>query len=70
MLNSIYKPKGSRIWRWKFRLNSKDIKIEDISLGTSDKQVAEKIRSEKLREAELERAGIIAPKANREAAQR
>ena len=70
MINRIFKPKGSRIYRWRFRQCSEDGKIEDISLGTSDKQVAEKIRAEKLREREHERAGIIAPKAARDAAKR
>ena len=70
VINSIYKPKGSRIWRLKYRLRPQDGRITDISLGTSDKQVAEKRRSEKLREMEHERAGIIPPKATRDAAQR
>jgi integrase len=70
MINSIYKPKGSRIWRWKFRLRPTDGKIQDVSLGTSDKQVAEKFRSERLREKEHERAGFIPPKATRDAARR
>ena len=70
MIEHIYKPKGSRIWRWKFRLRPKDGKIEDVSLETSDKQVAEKKRSDLLREREHERAGFIPAKAAREAAQR
>jgi integrase len=70
MINTLYKPRGSRIWRWKHRLRPEDGKIADVSLGTSDKQVAEKIRSDKLRELEHERAGIIPPKATRDAAQR
>jgi len=70
MINTIYKPKGSRIWRWKFRLRPGDGEIEDVSLGTSDKQVAEKFRGERLREKEHERAGLIPPKATRDAAQR
>jgi integrase len=69
MINSIFKPKGSRIWRWKFRLRPEDGKIQDVSLGTSDKQVAEKKRSELLREKEHERAGFIPQKAVRDAAQ-
>ena len=40
MINTIFKPKGSRIWRWKFRLCPTDGKIQDLSLGTSDKQAA------------------------------
>ena len=70
MINLIYKPKGSRIWRWKFRLRPQDRKIQDVSLGTSDKQVAEKLRGERLREKEHERAGFIPAKATRDAAQR
>jgi len=70
MINSIFKPKGSRIWRWKFRLCPADKTIGDVSLGTSDKQVAEKRRAELLREREHERAGFIPVKAARDAAQR
>ncbi len=70
MINTIFKPKGSRIWRWKFRQRPEDGKIQDVSLGTSDKSVAEKKRAELLREKEHERAGFIPPKAVRDAAQR
>jgi integrase len=70
MINRIYKSRGERIWRWRFRLVPSDGKIQDVSLGTSDKQVAEKKRSELLQEKEHERAGFIPPKAVRNAAQR
>jgi len=70
MINTIFKPKDSRIWRWKFRMVPADGKILDVSLGTSDKQVAEKRRSELVREKEHERAGFIPPKATRDAAKR
>ena len=70
MINTIFKPKGSRIWRWKFRLQPGDTRIQDVSLGTSDKQVAEKNRAGLLRQREHERAGFIPPKAARDAAQR
>ncbi len=70
MINTIYKPTGSRIWRWKFRQQPTDGKIEDISLGTSEKQVAEKRRAERLRERQFERDGLILPKSVRDAAQR
>ncbi len=70
VINRIFKPKGSRMYRWRFRLRPDDTKITDVSLGTSDKQAAERIRADKLRELEHERAGIIPPKATREAAQR
>jgi hypothetical protein len=59
MINTIYKPKGSRIWRWKFRLRPEDGIVEDTSLRTSDKQVAEKKRTELLREREHEKAGCF-----------
>jgi integrase len=70
MIDCIYKPNGSRIWRWKFRQQPRDGKIDDVSLNTSDKQVAEKRRSESLRERQHERDGLILPKPVREAAQR
>jgi integrase len=70
MINTLYKPRRSRIWRWKFRLRPEDGRIQDVSLGTSDKQVAEKFRQERLRENEHERAGFIPAKATREAARR
>ena len=70
MINTIYKPKDSRIWRWKYRQQPADVKIEDVSLRTSDKQVAEKRRAEMLRERQHERDGIIPPKSIRDGAQR
>jgi len=70
MINCIYKPKGERIWRWKFRLQPADGKILDVSLCTADKQVAEKKRGERLREIEHERAGLLPSKLIRNAAQR
>ena len=70
MIDYIYKPKTSRIWRWKLRLSPDDTNIQDVSLRTADKQVAEKRRAELRREKEHEKAGIIAPKAARDAAQR
>jgi hypothetical protein len=66
----IFKPKGSRIWRWKFRQHPADVKIEDVSLHTSEKQVAEKRRTELLREKQFERDGISSPKSMCDAAQR
>ncbi len=70
MIDTLYKPKISRIWRWKFRQKPSDGKIQDISLGTSDKRCAETKRG-KLREEKLqERDGLILPKATRDAAQR
>jgi len=70
MIDCIYKPKGSRIWRWKFRQQPKDGKIQDVSLGTPDKRGAEKRHGKLLREKLNERDGLIMPKPVREAAQR
>jgi len=70
MIDCIYKPNGSRIWRWKYRQQPRDGKIEDVSLGTSEKQAAERRRSEKRRERQYEREGLILSKPLREAAQR
>jgi integrase len=70
MIDRIYKSKDSRIWRWRFRQQPKDVKITDTSLGTSEKQVAEKRRSEMRLERQQERDGLILPKAVRESAQR
>jgi hypothetical protein len=68
MTNFIYEPKGSRIWRMRFRQRSGDRKLLDISLGVSDKQVAEKKQAEFVREMEHEHAGLLLPKTVREAA--
>jgi integrase len=70
MIDFIYKPKDSRIWRWKFRQQAEDKKIADVSLGTSDKRCAEKRREELRKEKLYERDGLILPKPVREAAQR
>jgi integrase len=70
MLNRIYKARGERIWRWRFRFSPADGKILDVSLGTSDKQAAETKRSQLLREKEHERVGLIPSKGARDAAQR
>jgi len=70
MINHIYKPKGERIWRWRFRYSPTDGKIQDVSLGTSDKQCAERKRAELLEQAEREHAGILPSKPLRQAAVR
>lgn len=66
MTNSIYK--RGRIWWWKYRAHGVRGKTLTESLGTPDKQAAEKRRSERLAEVEREQEGIIAPKRMREAA--
>jgi integrase len=70
MIDRIFKPTGSRIYRWRFRQKPEDGKILDISLGTSELRVAEKRRAEKRSEIQLERAGLIPPKKVLESAQR
>lgn len=49
---------------------SGDFRITEVSLGTPDKQVAQKRLAEIVAEKERERAGIIAPKLQRESAQK
>jgi hypothetical protein len=68
MINHIFKPKGERIWRWRFRHSPEDGKIQDISLATTDKQCAERKRSKLLTEIEQERAGLIPGNALRQSA--
>ena len=70
MIDRIFKPNGSRIWRWRFREKPEDVKILDISLGTPDKSVAEKRRAEKRGKLILENAGLIPPEKTVAAAQR
>ena len=70
MIDRIFKPAGSRVWRWRFREKPEDGKILDISLGTSEKSVAEKRRAEKRSKLQLERAGLIPPEKTVAAAQR
>jgi hypothetical protein len=66
MINSLYK--RGRIWWWKYRPHSEQGEPLATSLGTTDKQVAEKRRAELLADREREREGILAPNRMREAA--
>jgi integrase len=70
MINSIYKSKKSRMYRWKFRQVPADGKILDVSLETPDKSCAEKRRAKLLEEKLYEREGLIPSKAIRDSAQR
>jgi len=65
-----YIHKRGRIWWWKYRPHGERCKAQDISLGTPDKQVAERKRIERLAESEREAAGISAPRSLRDAAQK
>jgi integrase len=57
-----------RTYRGRFKLDG-ELGQRDVALKVSDKQVAEKKLRELIKEAEQERAGIIAPRLRREAAQ-
>ncbi len=69
MIKFVYKPKGHRIWRGRYRLTG-GIKIEDVTLQTNDRRIADQRLCELVKELELEAAGIIPPKPIREAAAR
>jgi integrase len=60
------KPVAGRIWRARLKLNG-DVKPRDISLGVSDKQVAEQKLRDAIREHERTAVGMMAPAAQREA---
>jgi integrase len=59
------KPASNRIWRARLKLNG-DVKPRDISLGVSDKQVAEQKLREITRDHERVSVGLLAPTAQRE----
>ena len=73
MIAYIYRPKrqrngkliSSRIWRARLKLNG-DVKARDISLGVSDKQVAEQKLRDNIRDQERMAVGLLAPAAQRE----
>ncbi len=69
MYQRIFKQKGSRVYRGRYRLGD-DLKIYDVSLGTQKKHVAQAILKKLVREKEEELAGLLAPKALRDAAQK
>lgn len=76
MIAHVYKPRRrkngklevSRLYRGRFRLKG-DYAITEVPLHTSDKQVAERALAEIISEREREKAGIIAPRLQRESAQ-
>jgi len=77
MVAHVYKPRRRkngqlftfRLYRGRYRLEG-DFMVRDVALGTADKQVAERKLQEIIREKEQERAGLIAPRAQRDAAQK
>jgi integrase len=58
--------KSSRVWRGRVKLSG-ELKVRDIALGVTDKQVAEQKLHRIVLEHEKESVGIIAPAAQREA---
>lgn len=78
MVAYIYKPRRrdpdgkliiSPLYRARFRLQG-EFKLYEVALNTTDRQVAEKKLSELISERERERAGLIAPRLERESAQK
>lgn len=77
MIFCVYKQKGFRngerriyrLYRGRYRLDN-DASITDIPLRTPDKQVAEERLRKIIKEKQQESAGIIAPRALRDAAQK
>ena len=73
MIAYIYRPKrqrngklvSSRVWRARLKLDG-DVKARDISLGVSDRQVAEQKMRENIRDQERVSVGLMAPAAQRE----
>lgn len=64
----IFKRKGARLYSARIRLKH-ERKLTQVELGCSNRQVAEKRLREIVEEREREAVGIVAPKAQREAAQ-
>ena len=64
----VFKRKGARLYSARFRLKHERT-LTQVELGCSNRQVAEKRLRELVEEREREAAGIVAPKAQREAAQ-
>jgi integrase len=62
----VFRQKGCKTWRVRFSVGCRQY---DETLGTRLKEVAESKAKELVRERELEAAGILAPKVQRDAAQ-
>ncbi|PTX92334.1 site-specific integrase [Opitutus sp. ER46] len=77
MLAHVYRPRRrkdgkvetARLYRGRYRLKG-DFAITEVPLHTPDKRVAERMLAEIIAEREREKAGLIAPKTEREAANR
>jgi len=77
MIRHVYKPSKreggrrvfDRLYRGRFRLDGDD-KIREVPLRTPDKQIAEQRLNKIILEVQRESEGLLAPKAEREAARR
>src|ERR1700741_1782939 len=75
MIKYVFKPKRkiqgrrkiARLYSGRYRLDG-EVRLTEVPLKTTDKQVAEKLLDELVREKERERAGIIPAKNLRDAA--
>ena len=77
MIKNVFRPKRkpqgkkktARLYRGRYRLDG-EVRITEVALKTTDKQVAEKILNELVKERERERAGIALPRTLRDASDR
>ena len=69
MLRYVFKPKGSRVFRGRYRIGS-DPKIFDVPLHTDKRHVAEAELRQVVKELEEEKLGLIKPRALRDATRR
>jgi integrase len=67
MYKRVYKQKGSRVYRGRYRLGD-DPKIHDVALKTDKKHVALAKLERRIREEEEEQVGLIDPKRLRDSA--
>src|SRR5581483_1559397 len=69
MLRYVFKPKGSRVYRGRYRLGNNP-QIFDVPLHTDKKHVAEAELRQLVKESEEEKLGLVKPRALRDATQR
>ncbi len=69
MLRFVFKPKGSRVFRGRYRVGN-DPKIFDVPLHTDKRHVAEAELRQTVKELEEEKLGLIKPRALRDATRR
>ena len=69
MLRYVFKPKGSRVFRGRYRIGNNP-QIFDVALHTDKRHVAEAELRQMVKEAEEEKLGLIKPRALRDATHR